>query len=275
MKQILPPVAVILFAFLSIGVQPSAAQSGPDASGSGQPWMHRQGGSPGPGVSARASSGAGFRAQPAPAAPGAITDTGFASRLGATVGMPSGALPPGVGNINNPGMQPMPGIQPLIPNPPGHRNINFPGGTPDLYRRVPQPSHGGPWKDGWLDGTPHKRGGRPVVIYYGVPYYIPYFVYALESAPASSSSASQYGAASSEPASPPADREPATQPLTLLAFKDGTVVIAKAYWLEGDWLYYETTSGQRLSGPLDRLDIALTQQLNRERNVRFVLESRP
>jgi hypothetical protein len=60
----------------------------------------------------------------------------------------------------------------------------------------------------------------------------------------------------------------------LLAFKDSSVVVVVEYWLEGDWLYYITTSGHRLSGPLDRLDQPLTQQLNRERNVPFILEAR-
>jgi hypothetical protein len=40
-------------------------------------------------------------------------------------------------------------------------------------------------------------------------------------------------------------------------------------------LVYETSSGSRTFVPLDRLDFALTQQLNFERNVRFVLEARP
>jgi hypothetical protein len=60
----------------------------------------------------------------------------------------------------------------------------------------------------------------------------------------------------------------------LLAFKDSSIVLVVEYWLEGDWLYYVTQSGHRLSGPLDRLDQPLTQQLNSERNVPFILESR-
>ena len=40
-------------------------------------------------------------------------------------------------------------------------------------------------------------------------------------------------------------------------------------------LVYETSPGVRTPVPLDRLDFAITQQLNRERNVRFVLEARP
>lgn len=126
-------------------------------------------------------------------------------------------------------------------------------------------------------------GGRGTsgVVYYGVPYYVPYYVYpqdvtsgtmvAPPSAPAS-------GYSSSSPLDSQTGNStsavPAGKPLTLLAFKDHTVLIVIDYWLEGDWLYYETAPGQRMSVPLDRLDQPLTQQLNHERNVPFVLEFR-
>jgi hypothetical protein len=61
----------------------------------------------------------------------------------------------------------------------------------------------------------------------------------------------------------------------LLAFKDSTVIAVTDFWLEGYMLVYETSSGSRTFVLLDRLDFALTQQLNFERNVRFVLEARP
>jgi hypothetical protein len=63
--------------------------------------------------------------------------------------------------------------------------------------------------------------------------------------------------------------------ITLLAFKDHTIMAVTDYWLEGDAVCYDTSSGSRTCIPLDRLDLPLTQQLNRERNVRFVLEARP
>ena len=111
---------------------------------------------------------------------------------------------------------------------------------------------------------------RPNVIFHGIPYYVPYYVYPQDTpqkdTPESSVPAAPYG---QEPSS-----SSAAKPLTLLAFKDRTVLIVVDYWLEGDWLYYEITEGQRLSVPLDRLDQPLTQQLNRERNVPFVLEVR-
>jgi len=122
--------------------------------------------------------------------------------------------------------------------------------------------------------------GTSGVVYYGVPYYVPYYVYPTDltvSSPASAPASSSGYTSSQSIASSAGDTnaaEPGAKPLTLLAFKDHTVLIVVDYWLEGTWLYYEITPGQRLSGPLDRLDQPLTQQLNRERNVPFVLEAR-
>ena len=263
MRRILSPVSQSFF-FIAVvlGIQPGIAQT---AASQTQAWADRRasvGGGP------ASPSRAGSAAVPSPAmqsipgVPGSITDAGFAARLGNTVGTQAGTMPPGVGNINHPGVQPMPAIQPLIPGPPGHPNINFPGGTPAMNRPSPYPPGDVHRGDGRSHAPDHFGRGNPVVIYYGVPYYVPYAVYPQEPAAA-------------PPTTTPSASQPAAKPLTLLAFKDGSVVVAREYWLEGDWLYYELTSGQRLSGPLDRLDIALTQQLNRERNVRFALESRP
>jgi hypothetical protein len=146
-------------------------------------------------------------------------------------------------------MQPLPtGINPPLPS------INHPGGAPSTDFKKGR-RHG--FKDRGTSG-----------IYYGLPYYLPYYyLYTEEVASdpyAAPGDTSGYG---SSPAS-------GTGYLTLLAFKDSSVVIVVEYWLEGDWLYYITPSGHRLSQPLDRLDQPLTQQLNRERNVPFVLEFR-
>ncbi len=195
--------------------------------------------------------------------PGVITDPSFPARLGAAVGMPTTpAMPPGVGNINHPGtigtpstpgMQPLPtATQPLPIGIPGYPNINFPGGMPGSVPSNPPKNDG---RDG------RGRFPTPGVVYYGVPYYVPYYVY---SAPGTNAVyPDQLGAA------------PAASAVTLLAFKDHTVLAVTDYWLEGDQLYYETAPGLRASVPLDRLDLTLTQQLNRERGVRFVLEARP
>jgi len=66
-----------------------------------------------------------------------------------------------------------------------------------------------------------------------------------------------------------------TRYVTLLAFRDSTVLAVVDYWLQGEMLVYSTSLGVRTVVPLDRLDLALTQQLNFERNVPFILEARP
>ena len=229
----------------------------------------------------------------------AIGNAGFPARLGATVGLqtiPPVALPPGVNGINHPGtapaIQPFPGIQPLPTLVPGSSSINFPGGLPGPNNPLLL-HHGGFRKDGLQDGKGHgfgpNRGRVPIVIYYGVPYYVPYVVYPQDSGmdatagpPAESSSvAAGYlteapaAAPSEPPVANPSTAQPPTKPVTLLAFKDHTILAVTDYWIEGNWLYYEATPGWKTSIPLDQLDFALTQQLNRERNVPFVLESRP
>ncbi|MBI4442564.1 MAG: hypothetical protein HY649_04230 [Acidobacteria bacterium] len=201
-------------------------------------------------------------------------DPGFAVRLGNTVGLrafPPVTMPPGVGNINRPG---------LPPSPPGHLppspNINFPGGVPGLPLN-----------------RPHGKGfqGHGQTIIYTVPYYVPYTVYvATPSAPATSPQAPLPSEVSppdwgphipyTPPAAPPAQPSgqkdtPQAQRVTLLAFKDRTIVAVTDYWLEGEMLFYEVSPGRASSAPLERLDLVWTQQLNRERSVPFILEARP
>jgi hypothetical protein len=217
---------------------------------------------------------------------GTVTDPGFAGRLGNTVGMsgqPGAAFPPGFGSINNPGVQPLPfNTQPLQTGSPFPPNINYPGRVPGLYGDYPQ------GKDGRFDGS---YGGAS---FYGtiyVPYYIPVYTYTgvipttPSSPPEPPRPAEPYEVqpytGTQPPSSQPQQGQPGVAPrpqgrtVTLLAFKDSTVIAVTDYWLEGYMLVYETSSGSRTFVLLDRLDFALTQQLNFERNVRFVLEARP
>ncbi len=55
----------------------------------------------------------------------------------------------------------------------------------------------------------------------------------------------------------------------LIALKDGTVYSAYAYWLEVDTLYYITPKHSQNKATLDLVDIALSEQLNRERGLEF------
>ena len=243
---------------------------------------------------ARGSQGA-SHAQPAGygfgrtfgSAPGIVTDPGFAERLGKTVGMsgqPGAAFPPGFGNINNPGVQPLPmNPQPLQTGSPFPLpNINHPGGVPGLYGNHPYGQRGR-----FYEGF----GGSPYLGTIYVPYYVPVYTYTgvITTTPSSPPepprpahpfeiqpyTGSQPPATQPQPGQPQTAPSPQGRTVTLLAFKDSTVIAVTDYWLEGYMLVFETSSGSRTFVPLDRLDFALTQQLNFERNVRFVLEARP
>ena len=57
----------------------------------------------------------------------------------------------------------------------------------------------------------------------------------------------------------------------LIAFKDSSIVAALAYWLEGDNLHYITRQREHKQAPLDRVDRAFSEQLNRDRKTDFSL----
>ena len=142
------------------------------------------------------------------------------------------------------------------------------------------PSHVGP---GGHHHGPFRgpfTGFGPII--YTVPYYIPVYTEIITTTPTSPPQPpyrGPYDITSPAPAQPqsqqPTAAPPAARPLTVLVFKDHTALLVTDYWLEGDMLVYETSPGVRTPVPLERLDLPLTQQLNRERNVRFILEARP
>ena len=71
---------------------------------------------------------------------------------------------------------------------------------------------------------------------------------------------------------PPAPRPPADEtPLYLIAFKDGIIRAALAYWAEGDQLHYVTMDREMKQVPLNTLDRELSTRLNHERHVSFSL----
>jgi hypothetical protein len=202
---------------------------------------------------------------------GAVTDPSFAGRLGSTVG----GLPPatGFGNINHPGIHP--GLQPLpttsgFPIP----NINSPGATPGIHRGG-RLGRGGDFKGGHAN-----FGGYGSTVYYAIPYYVPVYtevpVYSQVAPPVEQPRPYDIRVYEGAPSPPQqAAPRPEARPVTLLAFKDSTVIAVVDYWIEGNMLIYSTSLGVRTVVPLDRVDFALTQQLNFERNVPFVLEARP
>ncbi|MBL8220519.1 MAG: hypothetical protein JNL62_14900 [Bryobacterales bacterium] len=61
--------------------------------------------------------------------------------------------------------------------------------------------------------------------------------------------------------------------ITLLAFKDSSVIAAIAYWEQAEQLHFVTNSFAKKIVPVGSLDNALSEQLNKERKVDFKLES--
>ncbi len=63
--------------------------------------------------------------------------------------------------------------------------------------------------------------------------------------------------------------------LTLLVFKDHSIYAVTDYRLEAGQLHYLTSYGAHNAVPIDQLDLEMTVQLNRERNVEFNLRPEP
>jgi hypothetical protein len=61
------------------------------------------------------------------------------------------------------------------------------------------------------------------------------------------------------------------EPLYLLAMRDGTIRAVLAYWADGPSVRYVTMDHEQKQAPLTSIDRALSERLNRERNVTFRL----
>ena len=74
---------------------------------------------------------------------------------------------------------------------------------------------------------------------------------------------------------PPAQSHPESsayeKPLYLVAFKNGIIRAALAYWTEGDTLHYVSMEGEVKREPLSSVDRELSERLNHERHVGFTL----
>jgi hypothetical protein len=57
----------------------------------------------------------------------------------------------------------------------------------------------------------------------------------------------------------------------LIAFQDGTIQAALAYWVDGNTLHYVSTRREQREAPLESVDRALSQRLNRERRLELHL----
>jgi hypothetical protein len=66
----------------------------------------------------------------------------------------------------------------------------------------------------------------------------------------------------------------ARTPLTLIVLRSGSTYLASDYWVDRGYLAYTTGSGSLQAVPLDVLDVPMTQKINAERGVSFILASR-
>jgi len=114
---------------------------------------------------------------------------------------------------------------------------------------------------GYASGTP------PVVIVNSTPYGYPAApAVEYEPAPPVIVQPPQPPAASALPQSGKYDEQ-----LYLVAFRDGVIRPAVAYWVEGTTLHYVTMDHEQKQTPLTSVDRGLSERLNRERNVPFRL----
>lgn len=67
---------------------------------------------------------------------------------------------------------------------------------------------------------------------------------------------------------------PKAAQMTIIAVKDGTAVLAQGYWLEDGKLQWVSESGEQKALPLEQVDLYQTTNLNHQRNVDFVLQSK-
>jgi hypothetical protein len=88
-------------------------------------------------------------------------------------------------------------------------------------------------------------------------------------------SAGTYGDSSARPPGQAAPTAPeATAPRRsadywLIAFPNGTVQLAVAYWTTGNILHYVTRNKEQRQVPISSIDRELTEQLNSERGMTF------
>ncbi|MBI2681317.1 MAG: hypothetical protein HYX25_09970 [Candidatus Solibacter usitatus] len=117
--------------------------------------------------------------------------------------------------------------------------------------------------------------------YYNSYYYSPYYYPQTYVDPAPPVIVYQNPSYTPDPPARPTTREypenaaPARAPgesvVYLIAFQDGSIQAAMAYWVDGNTLHYVSTRREQREAPLESVDRALTQRLNRERKLELHL----
>jgi len=72
----------------------------------------------------------------------------------------------------------------------------------------------------------------------------------------------------------PAPQAAADPPLTVIALVGGAAYLARDYWVQNGQVHCLSAEGEVKAFPLDQIDLFQTASLNRQRNVKFVLQSR-
>lgn len=203
---------------------------------------------------------------------GSINSTGFASGLGATVSslpQTGRVIPMGPGVYSNP-------VRSSGHNwsPRGARTVAIPWGMPigaGYYSTVPE-----------YVPVPVQQQVQPAPAVIINQYYSPeqvrpelkeYSDLPQARAHAPAHAPAPKPAAAPAPANPEQAVDSSKPTITLLAFKDSTVVAAIAYWEQANEIHYVTNNFSKRIVPVASLDRALSEQLNKERKVEFKLES--
>ena len=64
------------------------------------------------------------------------------------------------------------------------------------------------------------------------------------------------------------------QPMTVIALNGGDAYLAREYWVQGGQVHCVSPDGEQKAFPLEKMDLYQTANLNRQRNVKFVLQSK-
>jgi hypothetical protein len=213
---------------------------------------------------------------------GSINSTGFASGLGATV-----SSLPQTGRVipMAPGVYSRPGREGNSWSPRGGRTIAVPWGLPittGYYPTVPE------YVPVPVPTQPVQPAPSVIINQYYSPEQVRPQMKEYEDLPEARlprtevhggdvrvhpPAAREHAAAAPKPAAAETATDSSKPTITLLAFADSSVVAVIAYWEQAEQLHYVTNSFAKRIVPVNTLDKKLSEQLNRERNVEFKLES--
>lgn len=62
--------------------------------------------------------------------------------------------------------------------------------------------------------------------------------------------------------------------MTVLALVGGEAFLAREYWVQGGEVHCLSAEGEHKIFPLEQMDLYQTASLNKQRNIKFVLQSR-